>query len=184
MTAATAFEPGSQGNRFLGQLEERRSRLGVETPRCLLVACEEEVGLVGSPYESRFADALAVATAGASVEDPELIEALRHAVEELGVERVVLMAHSLCEHVAEELGLPRSGAVRGSGTSFGDWLEARVQRVNGQMEGAREGVRRGVRWLEEELSDLDVQVLGCVRAVESDVYHVYRPAGDVFEAMR
>ncbi|MDJ0864458.1 MAG: carbonic anhydrase [Myxococcota bacterium] len=173
------------GNRLIMQLEDRRSRRGLDEVRCLFITCEEEVGLVKSPHESRVPGALCLGTPGASVDDPDLVEAIRYAVEELGAERVVVAAHSLCDHIAEEMADATEPQGAGGEIRIDDWLGRRVRRVNQLMDAARDRVRHGVWRLASnpKLADLGVPITGVVRAVESGVYYAYYRDRDEFEAL-
>lgn len=166
-------------NRWIRQLEERRERRGVEEVDCLFVTCDEEVGLIRSPYEQRVPNALCLGIPGACVDDPDVAEAIRYAVDELGVRRIALASHSQCEYVEEKLLEPTGGSLPALG------LTERIHRSNRLMEGARDCIRAGIERLaaDPRLEDLGVPIVGLVRAVESDVYYAYYPERDSFEAI-
>ena len=161
-------------NRLVSQLEDRCARRGLSKASCLFITCEEEVGLVKSPHEARIPDAVSLGTPGASVDDPDLVEAIEYAVRELGVERVVVAAHSLCDQLHED-----------GGHEGDDWVTNRILRANRLMESAREQVRQGVAKLASDpaIAELGVSIAGVVRAVESGVYYMYYRDRDTFEAM-
>lgn len=177
---ATAVLSCPPENPFITQLEARRHRRRLTTSRALVIACEDEVGLAKSPYETDVPGSLCLGTPGASVGDPELCEAVRYAVHELGVEQVVLASHSLCDHLDSE-----GGPTALTPAPAADGIETRVARFNRLVDAARDCVRSGVGRLEDDLhaAGVDVPVFGMVRAVESGVYFAYDPERDEFEAL-
>ncbi len=165
-------------NTLVSELKGRYLRRGLSEVSCLFITCDEEIGLSKSPHESRIPDSLALGTPGASVDDPELVEAIEYAVQQLGVRRVIVAAHSLCDHLAEASEIAWPAAATGNG-----WLEQRINRANALMQAARDEVRAGVEALSNHPSiiSLGVPISGVVRAVESDVYYFYYRDRDEFE---
>ncbi len=181
MSTATLFP--FPNDRHVHDLELQRRALGGQSPELLVVCCTDPEPSAGSvpAWERQLGPTLFVRSPGASVQDAEVREALRHAVQELGVKEILVVLHSRSSHLLPERS-PEEVA-RERGLPFMERVYAGQARSRDQLAAAKERVRETVRSLHADPALTPAHASGAVHLVESGVLLAYDPQRGDFEAL-
>ena len=179
MSSCPATEPvvPLDRGRFVYDLERQAAALAPLAPAQLVVSCDD-CGRAGAGWRRDLLAPLFLPTAGATVTGPGVREAIRFAVEELGVREVLVVSHSHCEQL-----LPAPARTAMAGGSFMDRLYGRMAHSSRQLDAARHHVRTALGRLAGDPRLGDVALLGAVHLVESGVLLGYDPETDDYEAV-
>ncbi len=167
-------------HRHVGSLDEQIRELGASSADCLVVSCAEPGTPHPAAWQRALPKALQIHSPGASVADADLRDALRYAVQRLGVKEVLVILHSDCSHLHALDDDARSSE---ASLPLMDRIYAARQRREAALVEARHRVRVAVRQLMADPSLECVSVGGLVHIDESGVMLCYDAARDDFEAL-
>lgn len=174
-------------SRFTRDLSGQRRALGHDRPVRLVVCCPERAVSPPPTWPAEGArDALFLQVPGCSVDGPGVREAIRLAVAELGVDEVLVVAHSHCTHLEGRSAVhPGDGPdmVPDDAGCFIERTKARLARARRRLAAARSRVRDAVGSLAADPLLPSIRFGGIVHIVESGVVLVYRSDRDDFEAL-
>ena len=141
-------------HRVFDSIEEQAPRLADAARRRIVLCCEEQRG---QGWARRLSDAIQLAGKGVEVDDADLQEGVRHAVDAYEIDEIVLVTHTECAHRERE---ERSSRIA-AGSPGILWLHDRMSDHSEDLSAAKDEIRKGVghlRWL----LGPDVQLTGAV----------------------
>ena len=165
----------------LNESLDRQRRQGVDSSRLVLTATTEDTDAGGLPVE--LDGSLTLSTLDVDAEETR--EALRHAIENLGVREIVVLTYSDCRHLPVD---KRPGALARKLRGFAG-MRARAAASPDRVRVASELAR----WASRELSatpelatvvnESGTEVAGLVMIVEAGTFLAYDPQLDTFHAL-
>lgn len=145
-------------------------------PRLLVIYSDEIRRRSPGRWEATWEEALFLRTAGGEVDSFELGEALEHALENCGIEEIVLIGESdRAHHAVPEPELPR-------GASIIERIGAGNARHRAELSAAKDSVRRGVASLRKSAAGR-ARVYGLVEVGEGGPLLAFDEVADEFTAV-